>query len=448
MLMVNSITTMIVGEDYSGNEINVVILDSHYDDVSSAKNKINTIPDVPVDGSAECKYATSLMGAARIQVEYNEGSKKWGYLLLYIALTIYTIIFTVTYLKRVINMVFLTIIAPLVALTYPLDKAGDTKAQAFSFWLKEYVYNALMQPLHLLLYMILVGSAMSLAASNMLYAIVALAFILPAEKLVKKMFNFRNDATGSPLGGFAGGMMAKTLLDKAGTGGKRSAQSGGQNGRVRTANVPRQRDPSAPKGASALAGDNTLLAGTGQPSLSSRSTTNAQMQNAQAATSTGRQGTQAMPAGQNASASQQVTGSELNPDAIDMAEQLPDAVIVPNGSDGQQEQGSGAFEDAPPVDPNTAELIRQQHELLENPDLTDEQRAEAQEELDYLEGNTRAGAQQDIERPTNANADELIRKQRELLDNPDLSDEERSNIEDTIAYLRRKYRKRSECCSS
>ena len=40
-------------------------------------------------------------------------------------------------------MAFLTIIAPLVALTYPIDKINDGKAQAFNMWFKEYIFNLL-----------------------------------------------------------------------------------------------------------------------------------------------------------------------------------------------------------------------------------------------------------------------------------------------------------------
>ena len=38
-------------------------------------------------------------------------------------------------------MAFLTLIAPLVALTYPIDKMNDGQAQAFNRWMKEYIFN-------------------------------------------------------------------------------------------------------------------------------------------------------------------------------------------------------------------------------------------------------------------------------------------------------------------
>ena len=38
---------------------------------------------------------------------------------------------------------FLTVIAPLVALSYPIDKIRDGNAQAFEMWMKEYTINLL-----------------------------------------------------------------------------------------------------------------------------------------------------------------------------------------------------------------------------------------------------------------------------------------------------------------
>ena len=45
---------------------------------------------------------------------------------------------------------FLIMIAPLITVTYAIDKAGDGKAQAFSIWIKEFAVNVLIQPLHAL----------------------------------------------------------------------------------------------------------------------------------------------------------------------------------------------------------------------------------------------------------------------------------------------------------
>lgn len=75
---------------------------------------------------------------------------------MYVALVVLTCVFTVQYLKRVIYMAFLTMIAPLICLTYPLDKIKDGQAQALSMWLREYIFNALLQPMHLIIYSLLI----------------------------------------------------------------------------------------------------------------------------------------------------------------------------------------------------------------------------------------------------------------------------------------------------
>ena len=59
--------------------------------------------------------------------------------IMYASIVILTITFTFQYLKRVIFMAFYTLIAPLITLTYPLDKIKDGQAQAFSMWIKEYI---------------------------------------------------------------------------------------------------------------------------------------------------------------------------------------------------------------------------------------------------------------------------------------------------------------------
>ena len=127
-----------------------------------------------------------------------------GYKIIYIVLVLYTLIFTWTYVKRVVYMAFLTMIAPLVALTYPIDKMNDGKAQAFNMWFKEYIFNLLIQPLHLILYMVLIGSAMTFASQNLIYAVVAIGFMTPAEKLMRKFFGFEKAQTPGMFAGPAG----------------------------------------------------------------------------------------------------------------------------------------------------------------------------------------------------------------------------------------------------
>ena len=196
--------------------------------------------------SDEVKFRTNLIGYARFNAQSSTVSTTAAYSIIYLALVIYTCIFTFMYFKRFLYMAFFTMIAPLVALTYPIDRAGDGKAQAFNVWFKEYTMNAILQPVHLILYTALVSSAMDLVEQNMIYALVAIGFLIPAEKFIKKMFGFDKADTTSGFGTFAGGALAMSgvkqvasLLGKGKTksGGGSSAggdASGSTSPRVRT----------------------------------------------------------------------------------------------------------------------------------------------------------------------------------------------------------------------
>ena len=179
------------------------------------------------------KFNTDLTGLCRLQIQYKELGARLIYLIFYLALVIYTVMFTWTYVKRAITMAFLTLMAPLVAITYPIDKIADGKSQAFNIWLREFIFNALLQPFHLIIYTIFLGSSMEIAIKNPIYAILFLAFIIPSEKLLRKMFGFdkSNTAGGmstaaSLLGGAAVMKGARSLIGKAGKSGGSSGSKG------------------------------------------------------------------------------------------------------------------------------------------------------------------------------------------------------------------------------
>ena len=185
-------------------------------------------------------FTTNLIGFVRFRMLENKATVKLGYLVMYVALVWYTLKFTFIYLKRVINMAFLTLLAPIVAATYPIDKLADGQAQGFQMWIKEYIFTALLQPLHLLLYYVLVGSSIQLATTNILYGIVALKFISDAEKIFKKIFGFdkaREGMAGGLGSAFAATTVAKNLKDLARIGkGGGSGKSG--NSSPSSGNIP------------------------------------------------------------------------------------------------------------------------------------------------------------------------------------------------------------------
>ena len=154
-------------------------------------------------------------------------------------------------------MAFLTMIAPLIAFTYPIDKIKDGTAQAFNKWLIEYLFNAILQPLHLLIYVVLVGTATNLITINPLYALVALAFISQAEKIMKDMFGLNKASTPpSPGAAMATGALASQAFNKIrGAGGSAanalgSGKSGGGSGGTEKSKIRQS------KGLEAYAGSN------------------------------------------------------------------------------------------------------------------------------------------------------------------------------------------------
>lgn len=214
---------------------------------------------VHISGS-DISYNTDLLGLVRLQIQYKEIGPKFVYLVFYVALLVYTCKFTWIYMKRTVTMAFLTIIAPLVAMTYPIDKMNDGKAQAFNAWLKEYIFTALLQPFHLIIYTVLVGSALNLATQNILYSILVIAFIGPAEKLLSKFFGFDKASTPGTLsqaGAMFGGAAAWNILKKGvgfiadKRGGGKSGSSGGNGVRTRGGNAVE--DQNAPDGYDAFA---------------------------------------------------------------------------------------------------------------------------------------------------------------------------------------------------
>ena len=148
-------------------------------------------------------FRTSFTGYIRFASQSDAWTEALGYGVMYIFIVGLTLRYTFIYMKRALYIAFFTMMAPLVAITYPIDKAGDGKAQAFNYWIKEYFINAILQPLHLVLYSALVGAAITLVVENPIYGIVALLFISTAEKWVKKMFKMDAPMSATSLGDVA-----------------------------------------------------------------------------------------------------------------------------------------------------------------------------------------------------------------------------------------------------
>ncbi len=121
------------------------------------------------------------------------------------------------YFSRMLKTAFLIIIAPLITLTYSIDKMGDGKAQALNTWLKEFVFTVLIQPFHCIIYMCLIDMAFKLlsqasdATQKLARAIIAMLmirFVKEAEKIIRKIFAFKDDNSKTSV---AAGMAAAAV---------------------------------------------------------------------------------------------------------------------------------------------------------------------------------------------------------------------------------------------
>lgn len=137
-----------------------------------------------------------------------------GWKLIYVMLTLFTIRFGWVYLKRVVYIAFLILIAPVVVLTYSVDKFRDGQAQGLNMWLREYLFNLAIQPFHLTLYMVFLGMAMSLASKSPIYVLVVLGFITQAEMILRNMFGFQKATTPGVLSGAFGTGVAMSAMKK------------------------------------------------------------------------------------------------------------------------------------------------------------------------------------------------------------------------------------------
>lgn len=121
----------------------------------------------------------------------SSGLQYWTLVVMYGYITYLTVVFAISYLKRLMYTIVFILIAPIVAVIYAL---GGQQKQIFGRWFKEFTMNVLIQPYHLLIYTILVSIPLGLVGStgwdpfSAIYALVALSFIRPAEKMLRDLF--------------------------------------------------------------------------------------------------------------------------------------------------------------------------------------------------------------------------------------------------------------------
>lgn len=118
-------------------------------------------------------------------------------LILLIMITYYKIKFFILYLMRFLEVSFLVLIAPLITVTYPIDKIGDNKAQAFSAWFKELLSKASLQLMHGIVYCVFIATAGVIIEYFPLLVIFLFASLTRIEKIVRNIFSLKDKSIDS-----------------------------------------------------------------------------------------------------------------------------------------------------------------------------------------------------------------------------------------------------------
>lgn len=114
-------------------------------------------------------------------------------MIMYITLVFMAIKYTFIYLKRMLTIMVLTLMAPGVGVAYALQRVMTGKSQALKLWMTEYIMNVIIQLIHALIYAIFVSQALIMSLTNiagMIFALVLLNYAAKAEATFKKVFKF------------------------------------------------------------------------------------------------------------------------------------------------------------------------------------------------------------------------------------------------------------------
>lgn len=145
----------------------------------------STVENLQMKVSQTSTLETSLRLKMFFVALYGTGTERITNMILLLMLTYYTLKFCYIYGKRMLTVAFLIVVSPLVTITYAIDKAGDGQAQAFQTLMKEFLINVFIQPIHALLFLIFIFTAVFLADKAPLLAILFFAVLSRGEKIAR-----------------------------------------------------------------------------------------------------------------------------------------------------------------------------------------------------------------------------------------------------------------------
>ncbi len=166
-------------------------------------------------GESEEDIETSLFENLRTRAYELKLSVGLPGMILYACFVYYAWKYTFIYLRRVINIIVLTLLGPPIAVSYAFNKTLTGRSKLFSAWLREYIMNTFIQSIHALCYVtftlpVLKFSLQSVA--GMLMSIVLLRFMADADSIIRKVFNVGGGGSGV-IDSIAGRNVGKEAFD-------------------------------------------------------------------------------------------------------------------------------------------------------------------------------------------------------------------------------------------
>ena len=151
-------------------------------------NIINILRVSAIESGNVATFEDIIINRIYLAMMIDSGSRFFLYSLFFWFLTGIQVKFLLTYLKRTFTVLFLVVISPLITVTFPIDKLGNGKAEAFEMWLKELVINVLIQPIHAIVYLVFVYTAGKIAATAPWVAMIFLLSLGRVENIVRNVF--------------------------------------------------------------------------------------------------------------------------------------------------------------------------------------------------------------------------------------------------------------------
>lgn len=140
----------------------------------------------------EKNFELNVIGNTYSEWETGEEQSIWSsiiYIITYWVLIGFEVYFLIKYFKRFLTIALLIIVAPLITVTYAIDKANDGNAKAYTTWMSLFLGNVFMQSAQAFLYAIFIFSASAIAEKAPILAIVFFVGLTKGEDVVFKLFN-------------------------------------------------------------------------------------------------------------------------------------------------------------------------------------------------------------------------------------------------------------------